>query len=50
MGRPLPTPGRAENVVIVHSGWGLDADGKPVWLVTDFQVLTVRREAPDRVA
>jgi hypothetical protein len=43
-----PAPGRTENVVIVHSGWGdgvygstwgLDADGKPVWLVTDFRVL-----------
>jgi hypothetical protein len=55
-----PAPGRTENVVIVHSGWGdgiydsawgLDAGGEPVWLVTDFEVLTApRRESADRVA
>jgi hypothetical protein len=29
---------------------GLDAGGKPVWLVTDFRVLTAPRgEPPDRV-
>lgn len=53
-----PAPDRSENVVIVHSGWGdgiydsvwgLDASGKPVWLVTDFAVLTAPRAA-DRVA
>ena len=53
-----PAPGRSENVVIVHSGWGdgvydsvwgLDAGGDPVWLVTDFCVLTAPpRESPDR--
>lgn len=55
-----PAPGRSENVVIVHSGWGdgiydstwgLDAGGDPVWLVTDFRVLTApRRESADRAA
>jgi hypothetical protein len=55
-----PAPGRPENVVIVHSGWGdgiydstwgLDADGQPVWLVTDFRVMTApHRESADRVA
>jgi hypothetical protein len=55
-----PAPGRAENVVIVRSGWGdgiydstwgLDADGNPVWLVTDFRVLTApRRESTDQAA
>lgn len=53
-----PAADRAENVVIVHSGWGdgiygstwgLDASGQPVWLVTDFQVLTARR-VPARAA
>jgi hypothetical protein len=36
---------------IYDSTWGLDAGGQPVWLVTDFRVLTApRRESPDRVA
>jgi hypothetical protein len=47
-----------ENVVAVRSGWGdgiydstwgLDADGKAVWLVTDFRVLTARPASSDRV-
>jgi len=55
-----PAADRAENVVIVQAGWGdgiydstwgLDAGGQPVWLITDFRVLTApRRESPDRVA
>jgi hypothetical protein len=36
---------------IYDSTWGLDADGNPVWLVTDFQVLTApRRESPVQLA
>ncbi|MGE0546086.1 MAG: DUF4241 domain-containing protein [Kofleriaceae bacterium] len=44
-----PDPQRDDNVVIVHSGWGdgiyfstwgLDAEGIPVCLVTDFQVIS----------
>lgn len=43
-----PIAGRAENCAIAHSGWGdgiyssywgLDVDGRPLWLVTDFQVV-----------
>jgi hypothetical protein len=51
---------RIAAVVIMHSGWGdgiydstwgLDADGQPVWLVTDFRVMTApHRESADRVA
>lgn len=43
-----PVAGCAENCAIAHSGWGdgiyssywgLDVDGRPLWLVTDFQVV-----------
>jgi len=43
-----PVAGRVENCAIAHSGcgdgiyssyWGLDVDGRPLWLVTDFQVV-----------
>ncbi len=49
-----PDPTRRENVVVFESGWGdgiypsywaLDAAGEPLWLATDFEVLSQEEEA-----